>query len=185
MMIGVNRSVIVRTVVTIHIILFLLFFLIDKNTFSKTALGKFYQSKIIIGPFFREDRIRSAPHVLMRYHISSGWSDWMDIGMNYKRKYEAGIWNYGSIMKSEYTLYLGQNLAHIVRNDSLNQSAVDNRYFRALHRFIEDEKLLNNKADSVQLMYVRKHIDADKIFEMDTVWQIVYDVRPMHDRLFK
>lgn len=184
-MIGVNRSAIVRTVVTIHIILFLGFFLFNKNSFSKSALGKFYQSKIIIGPFFPEDRIRSAPHVMMRYHASYGWSDWMDIGMHYKKKYETGIWNYGSLMKSEYTLYLGQSLAHTTSRDSVIQLKNDNRYFRALHRFIEDEELLNSQADSIQWMYGRRFVDADRTSEMDTVWQVVYDVRSMHDRLFK
>lgn len=184
-MIGVSRSAIVRTVVAIHIILFLGFFLFDKNSISKSTLGKFYQSKIIIGPFFREDRILSAPHVMMRYHDPSGWSDCMDIAMLYKKKYETGIWNYGSLMKSEYTLYLGLNLAHTVRRDSVIQLKNDNRYFRALHRFIEDEELLNNQADSVQLMYGLRFVDADQTSEMDTVWQVVYEVRSMHDRLFK
>lgn len=184
MMIGVSRSAIVRTIVVIHIALFLVFFVFDESTFSQSELGKFYRSKIIIGPFFREDRILSAPHVMMRYHTSSGWSDWTDVGMNYKKNYDARFWHYGSIMKSEYVLHLALGLARAGQKDSV-QLVEGNRYFGALHRFIEEEKLLNSQADSVRLMYGQRYIDANEGSEMDTVWQFVYDVKPMHDRLFE
>lgn len=183
-MIGVSRSAIVRTIVVIHIALFLVFFFFDESTFSQSELGKFYRSKIIIGPFFREDRILFAPHVMMRYHTSSGWSDWIDVGMNYKKNYDTGFWRYSSIMKSEYILHLGLGFAHARQKDSV-QLVKGNRYFGALHRFIEEEKLLDSQADSVQLMYERKYIDANERSEMETVWQFVYDVKPMHDRLFE
>lgn len=163
--------------VSLHVVLFAYVIFDDAGALTKTSVGKFYNSKVVIGPFFMEERLKSAPHLLLRDFSRGEWSAWKDVSMTYKRTYDSSFWRYGSIMKSEYALHLAYKIALTLNGDTLLNMNQFGRHSRALHRLLVTDHWVGNRSDSVQLVYCGYRVDLeDRSRTVDSLWNIKYSM---------
>lgn len=179
-MIKVTRNSFVKVVVGIYVLFGLYFLFIPSGFLSTSSLGRFYKSKILIGPFFSEVRIRRVPNIFLQtHHPLTGWSNAQNISMMYKHRYEESVLNYTSLMRSDYLLYLSRNVPLVDKNRS-TELLFNNRYFKGLHLFNVNHGAIDQSADSVTLTYiVCSYQPKEKNSTADTLWQVTYSVEAM------
>ncbi|HEY3405697.1 MAG TPA: hypothetical protein VGK59_20075 [Ohtaekwangia sp.] len=159
-------------VAALHISACFYFAIFQTGPFSKTALGSFYKQRFIIGPFFLADRLKTSPHLLVRYkQPNREWSGYTDEAADKFGVYLDKPWHYNDLAEADFVRFIGRKLTPHHSSDSVWKT----REFIALNSYIIREVLPPDHVDSIRVAYVLNTYDskADHI-RSDTSWTLTY-----------
>jgi hypothetical protein len=143
----------------LHIALALLVIVWPEISKSNRVLS-FYRRFVVLGPFFQESRIVSAPHLLISQYANGVWSAGTDFACE---RVAGGAGKYESLRYQSFENFLAARAASAKQGDGRQHAERElENYFKSRLGF--------SKADSLSLTYVRRGTVGAMVY-VDTIYQ--------------
>jgi hypothetical protein len=130
----------------VHVVLGLIISIAPEASKGRPLL-KFYRRFVVLGPFFQEPRIVTAPHVWVSFHEHGVWSDGVELN---GRAVNETPTKYAAAQYRTFENYLGELAARAKQRGSGRKRAIKELedYFNA--------RTSGRTADSLNIIYVRQ-----------------------------
>jgi len=161
-------------IVLLHILLSLFIVLAPKRFVDSNRLSSLYSRLILLGPFFVESRIKSSPHLYVRYNVNSAWSPFTDYAIENFRFYYEHPWRYDKLHFNDFERYISYQVGKQSKSKQFEQIK-NSRVFRELNQLVLQE-LIRKPVDSVTLVYgFNLYLPESKTFRFDTIFKYTYN----------
>ena len=110
-----------------------------------------YNRLVLIGPFFDEARIKTSPHLYIRYFENKAWTPSRDYVMENFADYCRNPWRYHKLRITYFERYLSNRVGLLEIPDQFEEVRTS-RVFRELNQFVIHE-YIGRPMDSISLVY--------------------------------
>jgi hypothetical protein len=138
-------------IVLLHILLSSFILVIPKTISNSNSIGRMYNRAVLVGPFFDEPRIKTSPHLYVRYFENERWTPPRDYAMENFAIYCQRPWRYDKLRITYAERYLSNKLGQMNKPREWDE-VKDSRVFRELNQFLVHE-YLERPTDSIRLVY--------------------------------
>lgn len=155
-------GIIACVLVIVHVLLALII-VTDPDASNGRKVLTFYRRLIVLGPFFQEPRIVTAPHLLVSLRVDGTWTTAHDYGCS---DVEATGASYRAVRARAFEEFLGGQVAERKPLDR------ESRVVRELENYLR-ARVHDSRADSVAVAYVLQRVTpqqdgiaADTVFHL-------------------
>jgi hypothetical protein len=129
-----------------HVLLSLyLTFVPGKKDVGSSAVAKFYQYFVHLGPFFQPERLQYYRHFVVALKYGDMWRE-IDLTENEVSGYRENLFAMGHLTKRDF-------LNHTAREFHAKGRKLNSESFRKLHEFVRTECISNTRPDSVRWIF--------------------------------
>jgi hypothetical protein len=166
----------------VHVILSITFLLTPTEAQHSGMTRSMYNRLVLIGPFFNEPRIKTSPHLYVRYYENSQWSPVRDIAAENHAIFITHPWRYDRLRMNYFERYITRRVGPL--NSRTDVEAVkESRAFRELNQFVLSE-YIQRPVDSLSLVYgVSQYYPETNLTRFDTTF--AYTFKPSEIGLAK
>jgi hypothetical protein len=128
---------------------------------------------MLIGPFFDESRIKTSPHLYVRYFENQHWTTARDQAKENHLFFHTHPWRYDRIRINYFERYMSHRVG-LLGSTGLD-AAKEVRVFRELNQFVLQE-YIKQPVDSVSLVYgLNRYFPETNTTEFDTTFAYTYN----------
>jgi len=161
-------------IVSLHTLLSLLILFIPKPVANSNSIGLMYNRLMLIGPFFDEARIKTSPHLYVRYFENETWTPPTDYAMDNFAVYCQRPWRYDKLRITYAERYLSNKVGQMNKPRAWDE-VMDSRVFRELNQFVVHE-YLKRPTDSIRLVYGHsRYFPETHTTRFDTTFTYTYN----------
>jgi hypothetical protein len=160
-------------VALLHVILSIIFLLSPKAAQHSGTIGLMYNRLMLIGPFFNEPRIKTSPHLYIRYYENDQWTPVRDVAAENHALFIRHPWRYDRLRINYFERYITRQAEHLKSRHDVG-SVKESRAFRELNQFVLRE-YIQRPVDSVSLVYGVSQYDPEtNSTRFDTTFAYTY-----------
>jgi len=133
-----------------------------------------YNRLVLIGPFFDEARIKTSPHLYIRYFSNNTWTPSRDYVMENFADYCRSPWRYDKLRITYFERYLSNRVSLLDKPDQFEE-VKNSRAFRELNQFVIHE-YVGRPMDSIALVYGHnRYFPETNTIRFDTSFAYTYN----------
>jgi hypothetical protein len=168
-----KNLVYILTVVLIFCISINLYSIFISGTSRRSLPMQLFNSFVLPGPFFSEDRIVVVPHFLYRIKSAGIWTNWRNPSMESFNDYYAGTFHYYKLRQSNFERSLARRLAGRVGEKGMD-GILQSTELKNLHAYLIKEHSISS-IDSMEMIYVvETYAGLNEKVKLDTTFRLLY-----------
>ena len=166
----------------LHVLLSIIFLLSPKAAQHSSMIRLTYNRLLLIGPFFNESRIKTSPHLYVRYYENNQWTPVRDIASENHAFFLSHPWRYDRLRINYFERYITRQVGQLNSRSDV-EVVKESRAFRELNQFVLRE-YIQRPIDSLSLIYgVNQYCPETNSTRFDTTF--AYTFKPSEIGLAK